>query len=218
MDFAAAREGVLAVMRAVSRSIVAFGAAVGLTGVILALGLLLMALAGCSRSEAKVLPLRAVLASAGPEAGDSTTVTLFFRLGGDVGAVDSVGATLEVPPGTVVARRIATRAGTSVAFRILRPIGRIAGRVCIGPLYVKDSQIAGGCLPWEYDPPRVNPDSVVISRTVLRPKILAAVTGATQQVCAFAVLSDGRRVKMKNSWNNPYCETEYQKWLGEKDS
>jgi len=36
------------------------------------------------------------------------------------------------------------------------------------------------------------------------------------QFCAFAVLADGRRVKLENSANNPYCEQLFQAWLRER--
>lgn len=36
------------------------------------------------------------------------------------------------------------------------------------------------------------------------------------QFCAFAVLSDGRRVKTENSANNPYCEQLFQGWVRER--
>jgi hypothetical protein len=38
------------------------------------------------------------------------------------------------------------------------------------------------------------------------------------QYCAFAVLKDGRKVKMRNSWNSPVCEEAYQSWLVERTS
>lgn len=38
------------------------------------------------------------------------------------------------------------------------------------------------------------------------------------QFCAFAVLTDGRRVKTENSDNNPYCEELFQAWIRERIS
>jgi hypothetical protein len=38
------------------------------------------------------------------------------------------------------------------------------------------------------------------------------------QFCAFAVLADGRRVKLANSTNNPYCEQLFQAWARERVS
>ena len=36
------------------------------------------------------------------------------------------------------------------------------------------------------------------------------------QFCAFAILSDGRRVKTENSVNNPYCEQLFQDWVRQR--
>jgi hypothetical protein len=36
------------------------------------------------------------------------------------------------------------------------------------------------------------------------------------QFCAFAVLADGRQVKLENSANNPYCERLFQAWARER--
>ncbi|HEU4699013.1 MAG TPA: hypothetical protein VFS40_07530 [Gemmatimonadales bacterium] len=38
------------------------------------------------------------------------------------------------------------------------------------------------------------------------------------QFCAFALLPDGRKVKTAGSSNSPYCEEEFQRWLGERAS
>jgi hypothetical protein len=36
------------------------------------------------------------------------------------------------------------------------------------------------------------------------------------QFCAFALLTDGRRVKTASSTNNVYCERLYQDWIRER--
>ena len=38
------------------------------------------------------------------------------------------------------------------------------------------------------------------------------------QFCAFAVLSDGRRVKTENALNNQYCDRLFREWAGERIS
>jgi hypothetical protein len=81
------------------------------------------------------------------------------------------------------------------------------------------------CWTWAYTRPPLPPtlDSVIrIAKLVLVPatgKVVARASGAAPspdnqlQLCAFAVLSDGRKVKLKNSWNLPGCEIAYRSWV-----
>lgn len=79
-------------------------------------------------------------------------------------------------------------------------------------------------------PPSGGADSLTLSQIILRTvpadgHAIASYAGQTTpadsnrvRVCAFGVLSDGRRVKLQNSWGVPECETAYQSWLAERQA
>ncbi|MGH7510776.1 MAG: hypothetical protein ACREMZ_15075 [Gemmatimonadales bacterium] len=81
------------------------------------------------------------------------------------------------------------------------------------------------CWTWAYTRPPLPPtlDSVIrIVRLVLLPpngEVAARVPGIPVlpenqlQLCPFAVLSDGRKVKLRNAWNVPGCDAAYKIWL-----
>ena len=81
------------------------------------------------------------------------------------------------------------------------------------------------CWLWAYTRPLPPPtlDSVIrIARIVVLPanaEVVAreaghAVSEKNQvQLCPFAVLSDGRKVKLKNAWNVPGCDAAYKSWV-----
>jgi hypothetical protein len=81
------------------------------------------------------------------------------------------------------------------------------------------------CWTWAYTRPPLPPtlDSVIrIAQLVLLPAtgtVAAREAGASRsadndlQLCAFAVLSDGRKVKLQNSWNLPGCDAAYKIWV-----
>ncbi len=81
------------------------------------------------------------------------------------------------------------------------------------------------CWTWAYTRPALPPalDSVIrIARIFLLPaagevearKVGQPVSAKNQlQLCPFAVLSDGRKVKLRNSWNVPGCDAAYKIWI-----
>ena len=85
---------------------------------------------------------------------------------------------------------------------------------------------ASMCWVWAYTRPALPPvlDSVIrIVQLVLLPpngEVAAVEPGKPVlpwnqlQLCPFAVLSDGRKVKLKNAWNSPACDAAYKTWVG----
>jgi len=83
------------------------------------------------------------------------------------------------------------------------------------------------CWVWAYTRPPLPPilDSVIrIARLLLLPAVdtvSARIAGQPAkaenrlQLCPFAVLTDGRKVKLHNAWNRPACEAAYRRWLAE---
>jgi hypothetical protein len=81
------------------------------------------------------------------------------------------------------------------------------------------------CWLWAYTRPALPPtlDSVIrIARIVLLPpsgEVEAQQSGRPVsaknqlQLCPFAVLSDGRKVKLRNAWNVPGCDAAYKIWV-----
>lgn len=125
-------------------------------------------------------------------AGDSLTVTLFFGIQGGNRVVDSIGGTLEMPAGTVVARRNIPGTARGVAIRVKRPEGDASGRICAGPVYAAGTAYgAPECLAWAYmAPPVVVVDSVTVARVWVEPHTLTVAAGDTVTFCAFLVFSD----------------------------
>lgn len=80
-----------------------------------------------------------------------------------------------------------------------------------------DPDIEGRCAEWQRTH---SPDSVWID---VNRKAVPECTGPNQkptvaQFCAFAVLSDGRRIKTQNSINNRYCDELFAEWIRERFS
>jgi hypothetical protein len=80
-----------------------------------------------------------------------------------------------------------------------------------------DPDVNGRCAEWQRNHP---PDSVWIEVNLTA---VPECTGPNDkptvaQFCAFAVMPDGRRVKTRNSSNNPYCDELFAEWIRERYS
>jgi hypothetical protein len=111
-----------------------------------------------------------------------------------------------VAPDTAVVHRKSARVPvtTSVTRIVIAPTGQQV-----------DPDIDGKCAAWQ----REHPDSPVWIR--VNERAVPACMGpngkpTVAQFCAFAELSDGRRVKTTNSADNPYCEQLYQDWIRQR--
>jgi len=119
----------------------------------------------------------------------------------------------------------------SDSFRVLlnnyvMPTGRkFEGQLLPSAVY-KDSTVTGTAASWWWIEPEPvdTATNVQLSQIVIRPSLATvaatvagqAVTDSNRiQFCAFGVLADGNRVKLKNSWNIPACDTAYKAWLAE---
>lgn len=110
------------------------------------------------------------------------------------------------PPDTATKR--ATRPTAAAAAEIAQVVVQPDGQQV-------DPDIGGRCAAWQ----RRNP-----SRTVwldVNQKAVPECMGpngkpTVAQFCAFAVLTDGRRVKTATSSNDAYCERLYQAWVRER--
>jgi hypothetical protein len=78
-----------------------------------------------------------------------------------------------------------------------------------------DPDLGGRCAAWQQRNPsrsvwiEVNQEAV--------PECMGPNGRPTvAQFCAFALLTDGRRVKTASSTNNPYCDRLYQEWIRER--
>ncbi len=105
-------------------------------------------------------------------------------------------------------RPLATAAAASPVFKqiVIQPSG----------LQV-DPDVNGRCAEWQRNH---RPDSVWIEVNLTA---VPECTGPNDkptvaQFCAFAVLPDGRRVKTRNSSNNPYCDELFAEWIRERYS
>jgi hypothetical protein len=121
--------------------------------------------------------------------------------------------TAQVPSGPVVvdtasrgpARKQArTGAPVSVARIVIQPAGQQV-----------DPDLGGRCTAWQQRNPsrsvwiEVNQEAV--------PECMGPNGRPTvAQFCAFALLTDGRRVKTTSSTNNAYCDRLYQEWIRER--
>lgn len=78
-----------------------------------------------------------------------------------------------------------------------------------------DPDVGGRCAAWQ----RSNPERSVwieINQEAI-PECMGPNRKPTvAKFCAFAVLSDGRRVKTENSSNDAYCERLYQAWVRQR--
>jgi len=78
-----------------------------------------------------------------------------------------------------------------------------------------DPDVDGKCAAWQ----RQFPDRSVwidVNRQAVPECTGQNGKPTVAQFCAFAVLADGRRVKLENSTNNPYCEQLFQAWARER--
>jgi hypothetical protein len=96
------------------------------------------------------------------------------------------------------------QAPVSVARIVIQPAGQQV-----------DPDLGGRCAAWQQRNPsrsvwiEVNQEAV--------PECMGPNGRPTvAQFCAFALLTDGRRVKTASSTNNPYCDRLYQEWVRER--
>ena len=96
------------------------------------------------------------------------------------------------------------QASVSVARIVIQPSGQQV-----------DPDLGGRCAAWQQRNPgrsvwiEVNQEAV--------PECMGPNGRPTvAQFCAFALLTDGRRVKTASSTNNPYCDRLYQEWVRER--
>ena len=83
----------------------------------------------------------------------------------------------------------------------------------LGPKLVVDS--GSTCQTWQAANPTKTPWITVNVRAVNpceHTDSLGVRRLSIWQYCVFAEDKAGRKVKTKNSWNNPYCEEQYQTW------
>jgi hypothetical protein len=80
-----------------------------------------------------------------------------------------------------------------------------------------DPDVGGKCAAWQ----RRNPSRRVwidVNREAVPECMGPNGKPTVAQFCAFAVLTDGRRVKTENSTNIPYCERLFEAWVQERVS
>jgi hypothetical protein len=118
----------------------------------------------------------------------------------------------QAPSGPVVdsARRAPARkqagapASVSVARIVIQPNGQQV-----------DPDLGGRCAAWQ----KRNPSRTVwieVNQEAVPECMGPNGRPTVAQFCAFALLTDGRRVKTANSTNNAYCDRLYQEWIRER--
>lgn len=114
-------------------------------------------------------------------------------------------STAPLVPDTAARGRKPARAGAAGVSRIvIAPQGQQV-----------DPDIGGKCVAWQRKHPTTPVWLEVNERAV--PECMGPNGKPTvAQFCAFAELTDGRRVKTTNSAGNPYCERLYQGWVRER--
>ncbi len=78
-----------------------------------------------------------------------------------------------------------------------------------------DPDVGGRCAAWQ----RHNPGRAVwleVNQEAVPECMGPNGKPTVAKFCAFAILSDGRRVKTENSTNDLYCERLYQAWVRQK--
>ena len=78
-----------------------------------------------------------------------------------------------------------------------------------------DPDVGGRCAAWQ----RRNPGRQVwieVNQEAIPECMGPNGKPTVAKFCAFAVMSDGRRVKTENSSNDPYCERLFQAWVRER--
>lgn len=108
------------------------------------------------------------------------------------------------PDTSASGRKPARAAAVSVSRIIIAPQGQQV-----------DPDVGGKCAAWQRQHPNVPVWIDVNVRAV--PECMGPNGKPTvAQFCAFAELTDGRRVKTTNSADSPYCERLYQSWIRER--
>jgi hypothetical protein len=144
--------------------------------------------------------------------GDSISITGYFHLTGNIGAVDSIRSTLEQPVGVVFTAAILPPTATTVTYKMARPATAISGKVCITTLYVGTSTITpNSCAAWSYTPPGAIADSVKVARLWLTPRTSTVLAGGTIQFCTFIVFADSM-VAMRDQ-DALSCARHYQMYI-----
>ena len=80
-----------------------------------------------------------------------------------------------------------------------------------------DPDVGGKCAEWQ----RTHPTESVwvqVNQIAVYQCMGPNKKPTVAQFCAFAVLPDGRRVKMANSMNNSYCDELFEEWIRERYS
>jgi len=93
-------------------------------------------------------------------------------------------------------------------------------RITIRPLGPKITADSGGtCHAWQASHPGTSPWIIVNSKAVPAcehtDSATKVLTISLWQYCAFYEKKDGSKGKTINSWNNPYCEEQFQSWINE---
>ena len=98
----------------------------------------------------------------------------------------------------------AVRAGASVVRIVIAPEGQQV-----------DPDVGGRCAAWQRRNPERNVWIEVNQEAI--PECMGPNGKPTvAKFCAFAVLSDGRRIKTENSSNDAYCERLFQAWVRQR--
>jgi hypothetical protein len=66
-------------------------------------------------------------------------------------------------------------------------------------------------------PDTVN-DSTIVARYDLRPMVITVAEHDSVQTCAFALLTDGRKMILEQSANVTACRTEFERYLSERSA
>ena len=78
-----------------------------------------------------------------------------------------------------------------------------------------DPDVGGRCAEWQ----RRNPERTVwieVNQEAIPECMGPNGKPTVAKFCAFAVLSDGRRIKTENSNNDAYCERLFQAWVRQR--
>lgn len=123
----------------------------------------------------------------------------------------------QMPEAAVDTARRRRRAGPDSVAAATGGAGQ-ALRIVVQPSGIQvDPDPDGRCAAWQ----RENPTRSVWVE--VNQKAVADCTGpngkpTVAQFCAFAVLTDGRRVKTRNSSDDPYCDRLFREWSAERIS
>ena len=78
-----------------------------------------------------------------------------------------------------------------------------------------DPDLGGRCAAWQQRNP-TRPVWIEVNQEAVPECMGPNGRPTVAQFCAFALLTDGRRVKTVNSSNNPYCDRLYQEWARQR--